>query len=71
MLPITVEIPAGTTIRIIPSEGAAMTKTAAYMEKTAGHDQVTLNRGQVIKLFESHDDGGREVRSDLVVLRGV
>lgn len=72
MLPIVIEVPAGTPVRVVPQGDAGeMTKTAAYMEKTAGDDRVTLKKGQAVKLFETREEDGRQFRSDLVILRGV
>lgn len=71
MLPVDIEVPAGTPIRIVPRGDGEMTKTAAYLEKTAGRDRVVLKKGQVVRLFETREEDGREFRSDLVTIRGV
>lgn len=73
MLPIEIEVPAGTPLRVIRKgeEAGPLTKTAAFMEKSASDGTVVVKKGQAIKLFETREDGGRQFRSDLVVIRGV
>jgi hypothetical protein len=70
MLPITIEVPAGTPVRVVPAEGE-LTKTAACMEKSASDGTIVLARGQRLKLFETYEADGREFRSNLVILRGI
>lgn len=71
MLPVEIEIPAGTPIRIRTAAGSPgePVRSAAYRRKFAAADRVTLKRGQRIKVTGDYDLlGGRET---LVVIRGV
>lgn len=67
-LPISIEIPAGTPIRI---RGASLEKSASVMEKQAGNGSTVIEKGHKYTVHGTLDTDVGSEKVSLVIIRGV